>query len=237
MTRPFEVRLPLEQFVLRKVRFAVELLDAITLSRVSEGVKVVAQGIQGGPVVNTGGLFVWLEEHVGDLQRLTVDPGMLPYEPVVLSPIELKTMSPANSSLTRKAARIELSPRVSYPFTFGITGLRATLIEQRVDPPQPVRNAALRLRWLDSDDVWQEAPTISHTDEKGGFAAILRLSPDQVPRLDASDEITVRLSASRDQGNPRESDDLKLVQGRMADPSTFEGGAKTLLFAWDELRP
>ena len=230
MTRLFAVQLPVEQLVLRQVRFAVELLDAVTLSRVSAGVKVVAEGILGGPIVNAGGLFVWLKDHTGDLQRITVDPRLLPYEDATLLPTELK------DPLTT----IELSPSVSYPFSFGTTGFRGRLIESRIFPstgPTPVQNAAVHLRWLDSDDVWQEAPTISHTDETGAFAAILRLTPNQAPRLDPGDTVTVRLTASRDQGIPRNSGDLKLVQGRMADPATFEGGRDALTFAWDELQP
>jgi hypothetical protein len=229
MTRPFEVHLPLEQTPLRKVRFGVELLDAVTLLRVSEGVKVLAEGINGGPVVNAGGLFVWLESHVGDLRSLTVNPNLLPFESATLMGSDLK------DPLTT----IELSPKVSYPFTFGVTGLRGRLIESRIysQDPTPVQNAALHLRWLDSDDIWQEAPTISHTDENGEFAVILQLAPNQAPQLDANDSVTVRVSATRDQGLPRSSDDLKLVQGHVADPSTFGGSPKALIFAWDELRP
>ena len=228
--RPFEVHLPLEQVPMRKVRFAVELLDAVTLSRVSEGVKVVAEGILGGPIVNSGGVFVWLKDHVGDLQRITIDSRTLPYEDATLLPTDLE------DPLTT----IELSPSVSYPFSFGITGLRGRLIESRFfssQGPTPVRNAAVHLRWLDVDDVWQEAPTISHTDENGAFAAVLRLAPNQSPHLDAGDTVTVRVSANRDQGIPRNSNDLKLVQGRIADPATFEGGRDALTFAWDELQP
>jgi hypothetical protein len=228
--RPFEVHLPLEQVLLRQVRFAVELLDAVTLSRVSEGVNVVAEGILGGPIVNSGGLFVWLRDHVGDLQRITIDPRMLPYEDATLMPSDLK------DPLTT----IELSPSVSYPFSFGITALRGRLIESRFvssQGPTPVQKAAVHLRWLDSDDVWQESPTISHTDEDGAFAAILRLTANQAPHLDTGDTVTVRVTANRDQGTPRSSTDLKLVQGRIADPATFQGGRDGLTFAWDELQP
>jgi hypothetical protein len=228
--RLFEVHLPLEQVPLRKVRFAVELLDAVTLSRVKDGVKVIAEGIQGGPIVSSGGVFVWLKDHVGDLQRITIDPRVLPYEDATLMPSDLK------DPLTT----IELSPTTSYPFAFGITGLRGRLIESRSvssQGPKPVQNAAVHLRWPDSDGVWQEGPTISHTDENGAFAAILRLAADQSPNLDKGDTVTVRVTAGRDQGIPRSSTDLKLVQGRIADPATFAGGRNALTFAWDELQP
>ena len=37
----------------------------MTLERVSDGVKVTAEGLRGKPIVNYGGLFVWLEEDAG----------------------------------------------------------------------------------------------------------------------------------------------------------------------------
>jgi hypothetical protein len=54
VSRPFEVYLPLEQGYLRRSLFAIELLDAVTLSRVSQGVKVVAEGLYGKPTLNAG---------------------------------------------------------------------------------------------------------------------------------------------------------------------------------------
>ncbi|MGE5110683.1 MAG: hypothetical protein ACM3JB_07505 [Acidobacteriaceae bacterium] len=230
MTRTFEVHLPLEELHFRKVRFAVELLDTVTLERVTEGVNVVAEGIQGGPVVNRSGLFVWLQSHVGDLQRLIIDPRLLPYERVTLAWPDVKI----------PLTTIELVPNASYSFGVGTTCLRGMLIERRVIPPEspaPVPSAEIRLSWLDSDGVWQNASNISHTDENGDFASILRLAPDQVPLVDDVDRVTVRLAFTRGQGTPRSSNDLKILQGRIADPSTFDGGSEALTFIWDELQP
>ena len=64
----------------RRMFLAVELLDAVTLTRVSSGVKVEAEGLKGKPVINSGGCYVWLEEESPAVQRITVDPGRLPYE-------------------------------------------------------------------------------------------------------------------------------------------------------------
>src|SRR3974390_1797991 len=105
MSLTFSVHVPLELLSLRKVRFAVELLDAVSLARVSEGVAVSAAGIVGGPVVNASGLFVWLTSHVGDLKSLDVDPGDLPYEALSLQPSQLAT----------PLTTIELSPTGNYP--------------------------------------------------------------------------------------------------------------------------
>jgi len=232
MSRPFEVRLPLEQGYRRGVLFAVELLDGVTLARVSQGVKLVAHGLHGEPVVNAGGLFVWLKEDLTVLERITIDPGRLPYETVELKPGELK---PPPLPTT-----VELPPRVDYVFAAGVTGLRGVLIEERTVPPRrpvPVRGATVRLRWLDEDGVtWRDAPTISHTSSNGDFVAILRLPPAAAPRLDASGALTVRLRASRE-GVERGSADLQLPQGHVADPSTFAPGPDALVFAWDEMQP
>ena len=107
------------------------------------------------------------------------------------------------------------------------------MIEDRTATPRvPVRKAGVSLQWLDDDDVtWHEAPIVSHTTKNGDFVAILRLSPTDLPMLDANGALTVRLRVRRD-GAERVSADLKLPQGRVADPSTLTA----LTFAWDELQ-
>lgn len=231
MTQPFSVQLPVENAYSRRVLFGIELLDAVTLSRVSQGVKVAADGLRGKPIVNDSGLFVWLQEDVANLRSVSIDPGTLPYERLELEPGQLN-LPPVKPAFTT----IELQPKVGYSFASGITGLRGTLIEERVVPPQPaapVLNAAVRLQWLDDDNNWQTAPTKSHTDPKrGDFVSILRLSPTETPLL-TDGEVTVRLLASRDGGLERRSDNFRLPQGRVTDPST----SNPLIFAWDELQP
>jgi hypothetical protein len=194
-------------------------------------VKVVADGLLGKPIINASGLFVWLQEDVANLRKVSIDPGALPYERLEVDPGELN-LPPVKPALTT----IELQPKVGYSFTSGITGLRGALIEEQVDPPEPstpVPNAAVRLQWLDDDNHWRSAPTISHTDPKrGDFVSILRLSSIEVPHLEQG-EVTVRLLASRDGGLERHSDNFRLPQGRVTDPST----SNPLIFAWDELQP
>ena len=227
MSRPFEVKLPLEDAYRRRSLFAIELLDAVTLERVAHGVKVVAEGLQGKPIVNHGGVFVWMQEDLTPLQKVTIDPGTLPYEKIEREPADL-TLPPDPRPLTT----IELPPRIDYIFAPGITGLRGTLIEEQVVPPVPVENAEVSLRWLDDDLVtWRDAPTISHTNSKGDFLSILRLAPAEKPNLD-NGSVTVRLRVRRN-GNERSSADFKLLQGRVTDPSTLD----PLTFAWDDLQP
>lgn len=223
MTRTFEVKLPLEESYQRLTLFAIELLDAVTLARVSDGVKVVADGLSRKPIVNASGLFVWLEEEIGNLRRISIEPGQLPYEKVEIQ----------RADLTLPLTTIELQPRADYGFSAGITGMRGTLIEERVVPPIAVTNAEVHLRWLDDNGIWQDAPTTSHTDNKrGDFISILRLNPTEVPDLDSSGMVTVRFRARRN-GAERSSADFKLLQGRVTEPST----ANKLTFAWDELQP
>ena len=231
MSQRFDVHLPLEGAYRRRVLFGIELLDAVTLSRVSQGVKVVAGGLMGKPIVNAGGLFVWLQEDIQNLRKVSIDPGTLPYEGLEVESSQLN-LPPLKPALTT----IELQPRVGYSFSPGITGLRGTLVEERVNPPErptPVRNAKIRLQWLDDESNWHTAPNTSHTDvNSGDFVSIVRLAPTEVPHV-VKGEVTVRLLARRGGGTERSSADFKLLQGHVTDPST----ANTLTFAWDEFQP
>jgi len=225
MTR--DVYLPRDEAYVRNALFGIELLDAVTLNRVSGGVKVTAEGLHAKePVVSAGGVFAWFREDFTRLQKVTIDPELLPYEKVELQPAQLQTGLNV----------VELLPRLDYPFAAGITGLRGLLIEERVMPREPVPNAEAHLRWLDENGVWRDAPSQVHTQKKGDFVAFLRLAPADVPQIDLGGIVTVRLRARRGAAE-RESTDLKLPQGRIADPSTFAQGPNALIFAWDELQP
>lgn len=207
-----------ERAYVRDATFGIELLDAVTLERVSEGVSVVAVGLTGTPVVSASGVFAWLGQDIGDLQKISIDPDRLPYEPAELTPAELQL----------PLTTVELVPRSDYPFAPGITAVRGTLIEHLIPFGRvPVPNAEVRLRWLDDAGVWRDAPTTSKSNANGDFAAVLRLNPTEVPLFDADGKITVRLRVRRDVSE-RSSSDLKLKQGRIADALTF---------SWDEMQP
>jgi hypothetical protein len=210
--------------------FAVQVLDAVTLERVSQGLQVVAEGLHGKPIVNTSGMFVWLKEDITPFRKITIDPGVLPYQRVEREAGQLQ----------RPLATIELPPSSDYPFAAGITGLRGTLVEARVVAPQQptaVPDAEIHLRWLDDDGVtWRDAPTVSRTDSDGDFVAVVRLARTELPQVKTG-ALTVRVRARRSGLNERGSSDLLLPQGRVADPSTFAQGRDALLFAWDELSP
>jgi len=211
----------------RKVLFALELIDPITLTRVSQGVAVVAEGLRGKPIVSSSGLFVWLKEGDASVQRVSIDPRALPYDKLEIQKAEL-TLSPVKPPLTT----IELRPRLDYAFSSGITGVRGRLIEDRSEPPRPVRDATVGLFWLDEDGAWQRSPAESRTSADGDFVSILRLTSNGAPLLDAQGAVTLGLRARRDGVSERRSADVKVPQGRVADPSTLTA----LVFAWDELQ-
>ena len=98
--------------------------------------------------------------------------------------------------------------------------------------PTPVADAEVSLRWLDDDNVtWRDSPIVSRTNSDGDFVSILRFDPNDVPDIDANRKLTLRLRVRRN--TERTSSDLKLPQGRIADPLTMSA----LTFAWDELNP
>ena len=233
MTQAFEVQL--ETAYERKVLFALELLDAVTLARVSQGVKkVVAEGLKyDRPIWSAGGYFVWLEQDMTPLTKITFDLGVLPYEPLEIPASEIQIPLPA---VGPPLVTFQLQPRSDYPFSAGHTGIRGTLIETRVVPPQvptPVVGADVGLRWLDDDNVtWRDSPTASQTNSDGDFVSILRFAPSDAPELDSERKLTIRLRVRRG-AIERRSPDLKLPQGRVADPLNISA----LTFAWDELQP
>jgi hypothetical protein len=239
MNRPFEVYESKDKIARRRVLFALELLDAVTLERVSQGVKVKAPGLRGEPIINASGLFVWLDEDIRQLERISIDPRTLPYEEAEVNGDQLRLLREAVELKGAQRHTVELPPRVDYPFGTGITGLRGTLVEERARL-EPVPKAEVYLRWLDQDDNWHDAPTRSHTTParsdppaKGGdFVAILRLAPSEVPQLDADGKLTVSLRVKRG-ADERDSTAQKVVQGKVANPST----PTQFVFAWDELEP
>lgn len=231
VSRRFEIRLPLERAYTRKAMLGIELLDAVTLERVAQGIEVTAKGLTGKPIVNESGLFVWLQEDVTKLEKVIVEPRAAPFERVEI----------AAAQVTRPLHRVELMPRASYPFSPGITVIRGSLYEKRVPlgtMPKAIAGATIRLEWLDDDAAawhpWQ-APAVSNA--AGGFTSILRLArgqspkidqlprPDQRPRLDAKGMMTIRLFAKRVAG-PQKQKSFQFLQGRVADE----------IFAWDELQ-
>src|SRR5262249_18375242 len=118
MTRTFDTYLPPEQSRVRRVRLAAEVLDGVTLSRVSAGLSVTAQGLVGAPIVSAGVLFVWLEKPGRAPVWVSADPGRLPFDPQTAN-------FPAPSE---NLVRVELAPQGGSPFGGGATAIRNRLI-------------------------------------------------------------------------------------------------------------
>jgi hypothetical protein len=218
VARPFEVRLPLERAYTRESMLGLELLDSVTLDRVSTGMKVTAHGLTGKPIVNASGLFVWLKEPTTKFEKLTIESRGAPFEDVEI---------PA-AQVNRPLHRVELKPLASYPFAPGITAVRGSLYEKRVplgQAPSPIARVTIRLEWLDDDGTWHPWQPPAVTNAKGDFLSILRLARGQEPRLDAAGKMTIRLFAKRANGLQRQKSDFPLPQGRVADET----------YAWDEL--
>lgn len=218
MARPFDIRLPPEQAYRREAMLAVELVDPVTLERVAQGVTVTAIGLAGLPIVNFGGLFVWLKQPDAGFRKLVVDPGMRPFAPVEV----------AAALVQRPLHTVELQPLANYPFTAGLTALRGSLVEHQVPlggVPQPVAGATIRLEWLHEDGTtWVAAPARARTGASGEFTIVLRHAPSQVPALDAQGRMSVRLFAARAAGSEKHQE-FQLPHGRVADA----------VHAWDEL--
>jgi hypothetical protein len=191
MARALDVQLPLERAYTRYTMLAVELLDAVSLERVTEGVEVVAKGLPGKPIRNVGGMHVWLKQDVTRFEKLVVTPRARPYRGAEV----------AAANVQFPLHVIELMPLSSYPFAAGTNAIRGRLIETAPPPntpPTAVTNAVIRLEWLHDDGVtWRQTPQRSLTDEKGEFAAFLRLASTDVPLIDGAGNLSIRLFASR----------------------------------------
>jgi hypothetical protein len=216
MARTFEVRLPLEQAYTREVMFALELLDAVTLERVVGGVKVEAIGLTGGPILNHGGLLVWLKEPAANFQKVVIDPLSRPFERTEIPAAQLQV--PLHS--------VELKPLSNYPFAPGVTAIRGSLYETRVplgQAPVPIPGATIRLEWLDGSNNYQPGTANAVTNEAGDFVSILRFAPSEDPAV-TNQLLSIRLFA-KGAGGAEKSQDLQLLQGRVTDGT----------YAWDEL--
>jgi hypothetical protein len=227
MTRTFDTYLPPEKSRVRRVRLAAEVFDGVTQSRVSEGLRLTAQGLLAAPIVNASGLFVWLEESGRDPVSISVDPGWLPFDPQVAN-------VPA---LPERLVRVELAPQRAYPFAGGATAIRSRLIQNRVDrPPVPVAQAPVWLQWIDDTKPatttnWIDTPLRGRTEDNGDFVATVRFTPTQVPRLNAQGLLRIRLAATV-ASVTKTSPEREIAEGRVTEPAN-----PSETFAWNEFQP
>lgn len=197
---------PAESAYRRQVLFATEVLDGVTLGRISSGITVRASALAAAPLVNASGMFVWLDHGLPLApQQVTVDPGLLPYQGA----------SAAAPLLPNRLLQIQLAPGRGYPFPAGVTALRFALIESAVGAPVAAPHTEVFLRWFDSG-AWRDAPLRSRTDANGDASVALRFGRDEEPGKDAGGQLRVRLCARR-AGATTVSAEFALPEGRVTD--------------------
>jgi hypothetical protein len=215
MTSRFPVFLPLEVGFTRRVLLAAEIVDGVTLSPVTRGIKVSATGLTRRPIINASGFYVWLEEGDRQAREITVEALQTAYQDARATPL-----APPDYR------RIELSPTTAYRFSPGATALRGTLRQSLYGPPTPIAGALVRLQWS-HDNGWNDEPLASRSAVNGDFAAALRLAPNAEASTRPGGDLAVRLKVERD-GVTRTTDEISLRQGAV---STWSQP-----FIWDELR-
>lgn len=211
----------------RKVRLAVETIDAVTLEPVWDGLTVTVKGLDARPVVSASGRFVWFDEPGAVPAEVEINPGRLPY----LAHRELAPSPPPPPAAQVSVLHVALAPSTAYPFAPGTTGVRGTLLEQRLDvPPRPLAGVPIHLQWIDDDQAdtnWVNVQPRSVTSSTGDFVAIVRLAANQTARTDAQQRMRVRVVATHT-GVTRFSPELPIRPGYVADVQPS--------FAWDEFQ-
>jgi hypothetical protein len=233
MNARFENAGPLVRAYQRLPRLIVEAFDPVTLAPVYDGLRLEVELLGIRPVVSSGGRFVWFEQK-GNFDKLLIDAGALPYLPpakLSIPPLPPPPPPPAKP-VTYTLIRLELAPSTAYPFVTGTAGVRGNIVRNLADDPRvPLDDVQIRLRWIDDNapgETWVDAPTLSRTNAKGDFAAILRLATLQIARTDAQQRLRVRVAATR-AGNTRFSPELQIRPDQITDVQQS--------FAWDDLQP
>ena len=249
--------------VRRRVLFAVELVDPVTLERRHEDFAVTARRLTRAPYVNRSGRFVWLREGEAWPGAITVTPDRLPFAPQVVAapprPPDLDQALPA-----QRLVRIPLRPTAAYPFEAGTTAVRGFLREDASPSAPPVAGARVQLAWSDADtgawfppppaalagpdaDGVTPSPVEPETDAVGQFAAFLRLPRGGLAEPDLSNGLLkVRLQFTRGVFLPITRvtpADFEFIPGTSTNPAArgrVRDGqllARDLKLGWSDLSP
>lgn len=237
----------------RSVLFVVELVDPVSLTLVSRGIGVQAQGLSSKPTINLSGRFVWLREAEHWPTEITIDPQTLPFAAQTVAaparPADLNAVPAAQRLL-----RVVLRPTPAYPFESGVTALRGQLRESDAANAAPLVGARVQLavhdehsgRWLPAPPVAGPAsassPEEQETDASGSFAAFVRLPLAAPAQADVADGmLKARLQLTR--VSPRfetraTSETFSFVPGA-ANGRLPEGAllGRDLSLAWSSLIP
>ena len=249
--------------VRRRVLFAVELIDPVTLERRHADFSVSARRLSQAPYVNRSGRFVWLREGNAWPGAITVTPDGLPFAAQVVAapprPADLDRALPA-----QRLVRVGLRPTAAYPFEAGITAVRGFLGEDDTPSSPPVAGARVQLAWQDADtgawfppppaavptadaDGVTPSPAEPETDRAGQFAAFLRLPRNGSAEPDiASGLLKVRLQLTRGVFLPVTRvtpPDFEFIPGTSTNPAArgrVRDGqllARDLKLGWSDLSP
>jgi hypothetical protein len=204
----------------------IELIDPVTLTRVTQGVRVSAQGLANPPVLSYSGCFVWFKED-GDAwpESFSVDVGELPYEQIagtIAPPARPDDLD--NAPVSARLKRVTLSPSVAYPFPDGVLGVRGRLHETADAGSLPVAGARIWLRWgsaMDDPSQWIDSPVQGVTTASGAFAVCLRPPVSLMPEA-ANGRVTLQLAVVLAGENTRRTKQIETADGAMGivpDPS------------------
>jgi hypothetical protein len=218
----------------RRVRLAVDVVDAVTGELIRDGIKVKVKEFRNAPIVNASGRYVWLIEPGVVPTEVEVDPQRLPYlkrsQPVPPPSLPLPPRTPQYS-----VVRVELAPTSAYRFEAGTTGVRSTLIRDSAEfPPVPLAslpNDEVWLQWSDDNVAapgWTPATVKTQANTAGDFAVIVRLATNQVARTDPQGRMQVRVAVKHGTAT-RFSAPLFIRPGYVAD--------LTPSLAWNQLTP
>jgi len=216
------------EIVQRKVLLALEVVDAVTRQRLTHGLRVIAYGLAGQPIINLSDRFVWLQEGNSWPEEIRVDPQSLPFLP----PLPLRPARP--SGALPPCIPVILAPNAAYPFPDGVLALRGALKESAAPDAAVIHPARLELKWrYDEGEPWRSGST-SNTDLRGSFALFARTSGSS---LRADGLVSVRIDVMRDSNTKTTGDGFAFFQepypkGCLRDARLH---TRPVLLAWNTL--
>ncbi|MES0199823.1 hypothetical protein [Mesorhizobium sp. M0011] len=194
----------------RRVLFAIEVIDSVSGSTLYDRIKVEpldANGkvINGPPVINHSGKFVWLEPRNDWPAKVRVQPDDRPNPPPFEDAV-IDTPQPTDDPIPARKRLFTafLRPTAAYPFGEGVTAVRGCLKDGAAFDANPIMDAIVQLAWQNDEHNWKPAapaagqeplPGEARTDCFGQFATFIRLPADDAKVVEGL--LTVRLQVTR----------------------------------------
>jgi hypothetical protein len=194
----------------RRALFAIEVIDSVSGSTLYDRIKVEpldANGkvINGPPVINHSGKFVWLEPRNDWPAKVRVQPDDRPNPPPFEDAV-IDTPQPTDDPIPARKRLFTafLRPTAAYPFGEGVTAVRGCLKDGDAFDANPIVDAIVQLAWQYDGLHWKPAaPAAAYkpllgearTDGLGQFAVFIRLPADDAKVVDGL--LTVRLQVTR----------------------------------------